>query len=158
MKNLLGQEPSSASLCPLSLFEQNKRKNKLIGKWEGKDECNNIGALEFIDSTRVVITIMGEKLLPMYYTVNFTENAILLNIEVQLSRARRVLQSLIHFADDENIVWHVFFESNRKENVAKETKRTAVVLKRKKQTSQHYKVMLAKNLRTKLRYSTAFAE
>lgn len=110
---------------------QNKTSKDLIGKWEGSDERNDNGSLQFLDSSRVVMTMMGEKMPTATYKADFSKSPILLDITINQGGQKLVMKSLIQFLDDNKIKWEVFPDGNRPKDFSDNSFGTAIILKRK---------------------------
>lgn len=110
---------------------QSKTSKDLIGKWEGTDERNDNGSLQFLDSSKVVMTMMGEKMPTALYKADFSQTPVLLDIIIDQRGQKFVMKSLIQFLDDSRLKWQVFPDGNRPKDFSDNSFGTAVILKRK---------------------------
>ena len=115
----------------VSSYSQTLTAKDLVGKWEGTDESNDKGSLEFVDSATLVLSMMG-KTIPARYTVDFSKTPAHFNIIIGPGGNQTTLQCLIQLTDADNLKWQVFPGGNRPKDFDKNDSETLIVLKRKK--------------------------
>src|SRR5690349_4082953 len=92
---------------------QQRNMRDLIGKWEEQGDKADNGSLEFVDSSKVVMSMKGRKLNPSAFTVDFSKNPIPLDIIMVRGEEKRILKSLIQFVDHDTMKWQVFPAGDR---------------------------------------------
>lgn len=115
-----------------SATAQSKITDRIVGKWEGVDDKKEVGALHFIDSVNILLTIPGQELPQGTYRLDTTKNPMWLDITIGDSQRSVTLKSLLAFVDEQTIKWQVFMDGNRPVKFIKETGENTVILKRKK--------------------------
>ncbi|MBC7904330.1 MAG: hypothetical protein H7Y27_12955 [Gemmatimonadaceae bacterium] len=110
---------------------QQRNLRDLIGKWEEVGDKADNGSLEFIDSSKVVMSMKGRKLSPSSFSVDFSKTPMPLDMVMVQGDQKRVLKSLIQFVDNDTLKWQVFPAGDRGTSFT-DAAATSVVLKRRK--------------------------
>jgi hypothetical protein len=111
----------------LGVSGQEKNLKTLLGVWECIDQKNERGSLEFIDSSKVYISFMGEKKPVSNYDLDFSKTPYWFSFSVKDSTETIVVKSFLYFIDDNNIRWEVFMPDDTGNPVSSEV----VLLRRK---------------------------
>jgi hypothetical protein len=114
--------------CTLS-FGQTKSAKDLIGKWTSDGD---VFVMEFIDTSTVLMSTMGQKRPANFYTADFSKTPVWLDISMGEGKRKVTIKSIIEFVDDDTIRWQS--SQNEERPTAFEQKRGAslITLKRKK--------------------------
>lgn len=103
-----------------------------LGKWKGKDEKSQQGAITFIDSARMTMSIMGSQPIPMYYRLDLSKIPARLNIYRDLTRKGVALKSLIQLLDPNTLKWQVFPDGEQHDNFEDKSDGTLIILQKGK--------------------------
>ena len=88
-------------------FAQNRNIENLIGSWECIDQKNDRGSFDFIDSSKVYFTYMGEKKQVVSYKVDFSKTPYWFSLTLKDENETIDIKSFLYFIDDNNIKWEV---------------------------------------------------
>lgn len=121
-----------ATLFTLASFDQEKPTAKdLIGKWEGKDESDKMGSIEFIDSVHVVFIVDGETSPRLTYKVDFSKSPGWFDITMNTTEGQQTMKCLLEFVNKDKIKWTTAFGDTRPSNDGKGKDVITIVLDRK---------------------------
>jgi len=103
------------------------------GKWEGKDERGQNGAIEFIDSSRLNLIFMGSAPIAMSYKIDYTQKPATLDIYKSGKAGSKpmILKCLLSLVDPQTIKWQVFPGGDRPDNFTEDELSTLITLKKK---------------------------
>jgi hypothetical protein len=104
----------------------------LLGKWEGTDEKSQTGALEFLDSSRMAMSMMGSAPRSLMYSIDFAKNPAAMDLYRDASKKGMALKCLIQLIDANTLKWQVFPGGDRPDKFDEDSPGTLIVLKRKK--------------------------
>ena len=88
-------------------FAQNRNIENLMGSWECTDQKNDHGSFEFLDSSKVYFTYMGEKKQVVNYKVDFSKTPYWFSLTLKDEKETIEIKSFLYFIDDNNIKWEV---------------------------------------------------
>ena len=86
---------------------QNRNIENLIGSWECIDQKDDHGSFEFLDSSKVYFTYMGEKKEVISYKVDFSKTPYWFSLTLKDEKGPIDIKSFLYFIDDNNIKWEV---------------------------------------------------
>jgi hypothetical protein len=112
-----------------SLNAQNVTYKNLLGKWEGPDEKNQMGSIQFIDSSNLIMSFSGSPEIKMNYKIDFSRNPAWMDVSSVTGRAR-VVKSLIQLINQDTLKWEVFPDGQRSSDFTKGAITTVIVLKK----------------------------
>jgi len=104
----------------------------LLGKWEGRDGRNQTGSLEFVDSSKMAMSMMGSPARSLMYSIDFSKSPAALDLYRDPSRKGMALKCLIQLLDANTLKWQVFPSGDRPEKFDEDSPGTLIVLKRVK--------------------------
>lgn len=119
------------TLTQLAVGQTTSYKN-LVGKWEGMDGKNQTGALEFIDSSKMAMSMMGSTPRNLMYSIDFTKTPAAMDLYRDPSKKGMALKCLIQLIDANTLKWQVFPDGQRPAAFDDDTPGTLIVLKRMK--------------------------
>ena len=123
------------SLAALLIFSsssgQKNSSQKLIGKWETKDSEGAIGSLNFLDSSKIIVTIPGQPLPLGTYKIDTTKNPLWFDITIKQGQQELVMKGLLKLITDTTLKWQFFEDGNRASSFTKETDSNTIILKKK---------------------------
>ena len=99
----------------------------LAGHWENSDD--NTGTVEFVEGSKVLVSINGLQVPASSYTIDFSRTPIWFDVTVA---PNKVVKGLMEFEDDETIKWQVFLSGNFSYDFTNSEADPVFVLKRKK--------------------------
>jgi hypothetical protein len=100
-------------LFSLSAFAQHAKKD-LIGKWEGADSQGTKASINFLDTSKVSVTINGAPLPPYSYNMNFAKTPATIDIIMKkMDGQDAVLPGFLLFVDNNTVKWQIVPDGNR---------------------------------------------
>ena len=116
-------------------YSQNRNIQTLVGMWECTDQQNDHGALEFLDSSKIFISYMGEKKQVINYKIDFSKTPYWFSLSIKDNDQIINIKSFLYFMDDNNIKWEILLADasgnnmidNSSEFVMLRRKSTAIV-------------------------------
>jgi hypothetical protein len=118
-------------LAHLALGQTMSFKN-LLGKWEGTDDKNKTGSIEFLDSTRMTMAFMGSGPRALLYSIDFTRNPAPMDLYRDPSKKGMALKCLIQLIGPNSLKWQVFPGGDRPDKFADDSPDTIIIMERKK--------------------------
>jgi hypothetical protein len=112
-----------------SLKAQNVTYKNLLGKWEGADEKNQMGSIQFIDSSNLIMSFSGSPEIKMNYKIDFSKNPAWMDVSPGRGRGQ-VLKSLIQLINQDTLKWEVFPDGQRPSDFTQGAITTVIVLKK----------------------------
>ena len=119
-------------LVCVSALAQSHTQKDLIGKWEGTDEKNITASLTFLDSTKVVLSMLGSSKPPFNYVVDLSNDPGTLDLSVETPGRKITLIGLIKFLDNDTVKWQIFLDGKKRTNFDTKIHDSIIVLKRVK--------------------------
>lgn len=104
----------------------------LMGKWEGTDGRDQAGSLEFLDSSKMAMSMMGSAPRNLMYSIDFTKNPAAMDLYRDPTRKGMALKCLIQLVDANTLKWQVFPNGERPDKFDDDSPGTLIVLKRTK--------------------------
>ena len=104
----------------------------LLGKWAGTDERSQTGALEFLDSANMAMSMRGSAPRSLMYSIDYTKNPAAMDLYRDASRKGMALKCLIQLVDANTLKWQVFPDGQRPDKFDEDSPGTLIVLKRQK--------------------------
>ena len=111
-------------------FAQNRNIENLMGSWECIDQKNDRGSFEFLDSSKVYFTYMGEKKQVVNYKVDFSKTPYWFSLTLKDEKETIDIKSFLYFIDDNNIKWEVVLVDEDGKNLT-DNSSEVVMLRRK---------------------------
>ena len=111
-------------------FSQNRNIENLMGSWECIDQKDDHGSFEFLDSSKVFFTYMGEKKEVVNYKVDFSKTPYWFSLTLKDEKGTIDIKSFLYFIDDNNIKWEVVLVDEGGKNLTDNS--TEVVMLRRK--------------------------
>ena len=111
-------------------FSQNRNIENLMGSWECIDQKDDRGSFDFIDSSKVYFTYMGEKKQVVNYKVDFSKTPYWFSLTLKDENETIEIKSFLYFIDDNNIKWEVVLVDEGGKNLNDNS--TEVVMLRRK--------------------------
>jgi len=111
-------------------FAQNRNIENLMGSWECIDQKNDRGSFEFLDSSKVYFTYMGEKKQVVSYKVDFSKTPYWFSLTLKDEKETIDIKSFLYFIDDNNIKWEVVLVDEDGKNLT-DNSSEVVMLRRK---------------------------
>jgi hypothetical protein len=99
----------------------------LAGRWESSD--GNNGSVEFVEGSKVVVSINGMQVPSAAYTIDFSKSPIWFDVFVA---AGKTVKGLLEFEDDDTIKWQIFLSGDRSYDFTESDANPIMILKRKK--------------------------
>src|SRR5579872_7137617 len=115
---------SSFSFHPLTA--QQHTISDLAGRWESEDGTS--GNVEFIEGSKVVVSLSGLQVPAANYSIDFSKDPIWFDVFISPTRA---VKGLLKFVDDNTIKWQIFLEGDRPLDFTDSNPIAPIVLKRK---------------------------
>lgn len=107
----------------------------LLGKWEGTDEKNKTGAIEFLDSNKMTMSFKGSAPRALMYSIDLTRdvtrNPVRMDLYRDSSSKAAALKCLIQLTGPNSLKWQVFPGGDRPENFDEGSPGTMIVMQRK---------------------------
>ena len=119
------------ALTQLAVGQTMSYKN-LMGKWEGEDGKNQTGSLEFIDSSKMAMSMMGSAPRSLMYNIDFTKTPAAMDLYRDPTKKGMALKCLIQLVDVNTLKWQVFPDGQRPDKFDEDSPGTLIVLKRTK--------------------------
>jgi hypothetical protein len=113
-----------------SSFAQTRNIENLMGSWECIDQKDDRGSFEFLDSSKVYFTYMGEKKEVVNYKVDFSKTPYWFSLTLKDEKETIDIKSFLYFIDDNNIKWEVVLVDEGGKNLTDNT--TEIVMLRRK--------------------------
>ncbi len=128
MKNILVL-PALFLFCMFSqtISAQQHTISDLAGRWEAADGTS--GTMEFIEGSKVVVSVSGMQIPTASYTVDFSQDPIWFDVFISPGKA---VKSLLKFVDDNTIKWQVFIDGDRPLDFTDNNTVAPIILKRQK--------------------------
>jgi hypothetical protein len=104
----------------------------LLGQWSATDEKDQNGSLEFLDSAKAAMSIMGTPPRTLMYSIDFSKNPAPMDLYRDPSKKGTALKCLIQLVDANTLKWQVFPSGTRPDKFDDDSPGTLIVLKRKK--------------------------
>ena len=98
--------------------------------WECTDQQNDQGALEFLDSSKIFISYMGEKKQVINYKIDFSKTPYWFSLSIKDNDQIINIKSFLYFVDDNNIKWEIFLADASGNNMM-DNSSEVVMLRRK---------------------------
>lgn len=103
-------------ICAAILFYppakgQSKQFKEIMGKWEVVGE--QTATLDFIDSTTIILTYMGEKKKLVQYNIDFTKSPYWFDFSASDSSSVIHVKSLVQKVGDDVLKWQLFMDEER---------------------------------------------
>ena len=114
-------------------YSQHKNIQTLVGMWECTDQQNDQGALEFLDSSKVFISYMGEKKQVLDYKIDFSKTPYWFSLSIKDNEQIINIKSFLYFMDDNNIKWEILLAEASGNNMMDNS--SEVIMLRRKSTS-----------------------
>ena len=111
-------------------FAQNRNIENLMGSWECIDQKDDRGSFEFLDSSKVYFTYMGEKKQVVNYKVDFSKTPYWFSLTLKDEKETIDIKSFLYFIDDNNIKWEVVLVNEDGKNLT-DNSSEVVMLRRK---------------------------
>jgi hypothetical protein len=99
----------------------------LAGRWESSD--GNNGSVEFVEGSKVVVSINGMQVPSAAYTIDFSKSPIWFDVFVA---SNKTVKGLLEFEDDDTIKWQIFLSGDRSYDFTESEANPVMILKRKK--------------------------
>lgn len=99
----------------------------LAGRWEASD--GTTGTLEFIEGSKVVVSVSGMQIPAASYTADFSQDPIWFDVFIAPGKA---VKSLLKFVDDNTIKWQIFMDGARPMDFSEANPIAPIILKRQK--------------------------
>ena len=99
----------------------------LAGRWETGD--GGSGTVEFLDGSKVSVSINGMQVPTASYTIDFNKSPIWFDVFVAQGKT---VKGLLEFEDDDTIKWQIFLSGDRGYDFSDSEGNPILVFKRKK--------------------------
>jgi hypothetical protein len=117
-------------LVTMLSYSQSRTGKDLLGKWHSDGD---MFVLEFIDSSKLVMTSFGQKRPVTSYVTDFTQSPPWLDIFYGEGKQRITLKSIFEFVDENTIRWLLSNDNERpKDFTSRKIGSSVLVLTRKK--------------------------
>jgi hypothetical protein len=113
-----------------SAMAQTSAYKDFLGKWGGTDEEKHVGSLNFLDSSRLMMSMMGREPVRVYYRLDASGTPVKLDIYRDPSRTGMSLKCLIQLLGPDSLKWQVFPDGKRLDHFQDNSDGTLIVLKR----------------------------
>ena len=121
----------AAIILTLNLsYSQSRNLQNLMGMWECKDQQNEQGGFEFLDSSNIFITYMGEKKEVVNYKIDFSKTPYWFSLSIKDNDQIVNIKSFLYFMDDNNVKWEIFLADASGNNMM-DNSSEVVMLRRK---------------------------
>jgi len=80
----------------------------LAGRWENSD--GNTGTIEFMEGSKVSVSVNGIQVPAAAYTVDFSRNPVWFDVVVAPGKT---VKGLLEFEDEDTIKWQIFLNLDR---------------------------------------------
>jgi hypothetical protein len=91
-----------------SALAQSPTYKDFLGMWRGVDEERHSGSLNFLDSSQIMISMMGGTPIRMFYRLDLSSTPSKLYIYRDPARKGAALPSLVQLFDPATLKWQVF--------------------------------------------------
>ena len=103
-----------------------------LGKWGGTDEEKHVGSLNFLDSSRLMMSMMGREPVRVLYRLDASGTPAKLDIYREPTRTGMSLKCLIQLLGPDSLKWQVFPDGKRPAHFQETSDGTLIVLKKEK--------------------------
>jgi len=113
-----------------SALAQTSTYKDFLGKWGATDEEKHVGSLNFLDSSRLLMSMMGREPVRVFYRLDVSGTPAKLDVYRDPSRTGISLKCLIQLVGPNSLKWQVFPDGNRPDHFKDNSDGTLIVLKK----------------------------